>query len=206
MGVLTATIPKPLLPNPNNSLIRHQIDLLRHHVNFLYVTAGYQKENLKRGLAEFEVDAVIDVEGHGNAFFINSLQDIPEESRTLVITCDNLMNIDLALLASEAKSHNSSLIVPKVTSKQTTGDFIEHQDGLISAMRRRTGVGAVASGLQVLHANDIKSLRKESVDDFSEAWEYLIERKSLRISKTPVESWWAIDTEDALNQWLNSDG
>lgn len=205
MGPLTATIPKPLLPTPEKSLIRHQIDLLRLHVNRLYVTAGYQKENLKQSLAQFEVDDVIDVQGHGNAYFINLLQEIPIDSRILVITCDNLMTIDLAMLAIEARSFNSSFIVPKLTKKQTTGDFIEHQNGFISSMRRKTGVGAVASGLQVLHAEDINLLQKESVDDFSEVWEYLIQRKSLRISKTPIEEWWAIDTEIALNEWLNSD-
>jgi NDP-sugar pyrophosphorylase family protein len=205
MGALTATIPKPLLPNPENSLIRHQIDLLRRHVNYLYVTAGYQKEILKKNLAQFEVDAIMDVEGHGNAYFINLLQGIPLDSRILVITCDNLMKIDLAMLAIETRSFSSSFIVPKVTINQTTGDFIEHQDGFISTMRRKTGVGAVASGLQVLHAEDIELLQQESVNDFSEVWEYLIGRKSLRISKTPIESWWAIDTEIALKQWSNCD-
>jgi NDP-sugar pyrophosphorylase family protein len=206
MGALTETVPKPLLPDPANSLIRHQIEMLRPHVNHLYVTTGYQKEKLKLSLAKSEVDDFIDVDGHGNAHFLNLLNRIPENSRILVVTCDNLMSINLASLELEARSHEVSLIVPKDTTNSATGDFIDHRNGLILNMQRRTGTGLVASGLQVLHARDIAILRDESVNDFKEVWGCLIERESLRVSNTPINSWWAIDTEDALNDWIESSG
>lgn len=206
MGALTETVPKPLLPNPANSLIRHQIDLLRRYVNQLYVTIGYQKEKLKLSLAKSEIDDFIDVDGHGNAYFLNLLNDIPENSRILVITCDNLMTINLASLELEARSHETSLIVPKATTNIATGDFIEHRNGQILTMEPRTGTGLVASGLQVLHAKDIVTLQADSVNDFREVWGCLINQGSLRVSKTPINSWWAIDTEDALNEWIKSHG
>lgn len=206
MGALTETVPKPLLPNPANSLIRHQIEMLRRHVNHLYVTIGYQKEKLKQSLANSEVDDFIDVDGHGNAYFLNLLNGLPDNSRILVITCDNLMSINLASLELEARSHEVSLIVPLQTTDCATGDFIEHRNGLISTMQRRTGNGLVASGLQVLHARDIPILQNRSVNDFNEVWSCLINRGTLRVSNTLINSWWAIDTEDALNDWIESNG
>lgn len=206
MGALTETVPKPLLPNPANSLIRHQIEMLRRHVNHLYVTIGYKKEKLKLNLENFEVDEFIDVDGHGNAYFLNLLNRLPDNSRILVITCDNLMSVNLTSLELEARSHEVSLIVPMQITNGTTGDFIEHRNGLISSMQRRTGTGLVASGLQVLHARDIAILQSSSVNDFSEVWSYLIERGSLGLSNTPINSWWAIDTEDTLNDWIESSG
>jgi NDP-sugar pyrophosphorylase family protein len=206
MGALTETVPKPLLPNPANSLIGHQIDMLRRHVNQLYVTTGYLKEKLKLSLAKSEIDDFIDVDGHGNAYFLNLLNGIPENSRILVITCDNLMSINLASLELEARSHETSLIVPKATTNFATGDFIEHRNGQILTMQRRTGTGLVASGLQVLHARDVVTLQAGSVNDFREVWGCLIKRGSLRVSNTPINCWWAIDTEDALNDWIKSSG
>ena len=80
MGILTEAIPKPLLPSPRNSLIQHQINLLRKHVKYLSVTIGYQKEKMKQGLANLGVDSLMDVEGHGNAYFIHSLENLPRDS------------------------------------------------------------------------------------------------------------------------------
>lgn len=206
MGALTEIVPKPLLPNPANSLIRHQIEMLRRHVNHLYVTIGYKKEKLKLNLENFEVDEFIDVDGHGNAYFLNLLNRLPDNSRILVITCDNIMSINLTSLELEARSHEVSLIVPKQITDGTIGDFIEHRNGLISSMQRRTGTGLVASGLQVLLARDIAILQNSSVNDFSDVWSCLIKRGALRVSNTPINSWWAIDTEDALNDWIESSG
>ena len=206
MGILTEAMPKPLLPSPGNSLIQHQINLLRKHVKYLSVTIGYQKEKMKQGLANSGVDSLMDVEGHGNAYFIHSLENLPHDSRILVITCDNLMSIDLKLLEKESNSIDASLIIPKENSTVTTGDFIEHKDGLVSAMRRQTGIGLVASGLQVIHTKELSILQESGVDDFNQVWDCLMERDSLKISKTPIENWWAIDTEETLNEWINSNG
>ena len=123
-----------------------------------------------------------------------------------MITCDNLMSIDLKLLEKESNSIDASLIIPKENSTVTTGDFIEHKDGLVSAMRRQTGIGLVASGLQVIHTKELSILQESGVDDFNQVWDCLMERDSLKISKTPIENWWAIDTEETLNEWINSNG
>jgi NDP-sugar pyrophosphorylase family protein len=201
MRPLTDNVPKPLLPTRNNCLLGHQIDFIRPYVRNLHITIGYLGSQIAEYVSKHRVDNIIDVQQGGNASWLgfDSIRNI--RTSTLVITCDNMMDINLTKLHREAQSNpENGLIVPIIGEHKQPGDRIVVKEKLIKAMAPNYASNLLASGLQVINPLNINKIDSK-FDDFSEVWEGLIQNQQLYISELVPDKWCAVDTTDQLSEW-----
>lgn len=198
MRPLTATTPKPLLNLHYQALLGHQIKFLRSHVESLAVTVGYQREKVGEYALNHGANYVINNFQKGNAAWIN-LELIKNTTKPIVIvTCDNLMRIDLQQLFLES-SHNPdlSLIVTTKSTETQAGDRILETEGRVRDISGKVKSDLIGSGLQILNP---KTLTEDKIfNDFHEVWSDLIIRDSLYVSKQRPTKWSAIDTMEDLD-------
>lgn len=201
---LTASIPKPLLPNSEDSLLRHQIDFVRDHVRNLHVTVGYMADLVSESALEFGADSVIDIGTGGNASWIRSSNLGLIDSPMIILTCDNIMSVDLLGLRTEVENSNRySYIIPVEKPSEYAGDRLEVQDDKILAMGPNVTSPLLASGLQIINPRAVSS-RNGTFEDFSEVWQTLITYQELKVSRERPKSWMAVDTVENLTDWSKS--
>lgn len=203
MGELTDHLPKPLLPSPENPMIRNQIDLLRPHVRQLAITVGYKKHLMYEALGSQEIDYFLDVEGHGNAFFLNQVDLSKPDGAMLVITSDNVMGISIPNLWNEISNSKYSYLGALATSTLLTADFLEVENSRIKGISNRQDVGIFAAGLQALQFSDLRIALSSPIDTFHELWKRMMEFDRLRVSNCEITKWCALDTKDDLDAWVS---
>jgi hypothetical protein len=149
-------------------------------------------------------DEVLDIGNKGNAYWLNDERIRSISSPTIVITCDNLMTINLAELEFEVQSHSKvGTIVAIKNSDATDGNFILSHKGKVLSMKSQENVGSLlATGLQVIVPAGIPSQQHE-IDDFGQVWDLLIETNNLVLSKNSPSSWYAVDTYGELQLALS---
>ena len=201
---LSESIPKPLLPGLDDCLLKQQVRFIRDHVKKLSVTVGYRGDAVKSAALNFGVDAVVDIGTGGNASWIHSSELGLLDTPTLIITCDNIMSVDLGKLKQEVDdSPGNAFIVPIEKDRAFPGDRMEVIENRISAMGPLHNSSILASGLQVMIPSVVRR-RRGDVEDFSEAWADLISHKELVLSQVRPDSWVAIDTPADLALWSES--
>lgn len=198
---LTEKVPKPLLPDPDNCLLKQQVAFMRKHVKKLFVTVGYMGESVGQAALGFGADEFVDIGAGGNASWLH-LSDLGHiDSPTLIVTSDNIMEVDLAALQLESEQDpESSFIVAIEKDSGYPGDRIITTGERISALGPSNTSSLLASGLQVLVPGRV-SRRRTSLDDFSEVWADLILHGELRLAQTRPRTWRAIDTPSDLEKW-----
>jgi MurNAc alpha-1-phosphate uridylyltransferase len=203
---LSESIPKPLLPNPDDSLLKQQVNFMRGHVKNLFVTVGYMGAAVAEAALSFGADAVVDIGTGGNASWVHSSNLGLIESPTLIVTSDNVMEVDLGSLFIESeRDSESSFIVAVERDSDYPGDRIITDADRISALGPSNTSSLLASGLQVIVPRRI-TRRNGPLDDFSGVWADLIKHKELKLAATRPTSWFAIDTPSDLEQWSISRG
>ncbi|MCJ7695712.1 MAG: sugar phosphate nucleotidyltransferase, partial [Anaerolineaceae bacterium] len=101
MRPLTDTLPKPMAPFNGDTLIGNSLTKLHQCVSKVHVTVGYKKAMLSEYLMTKGVDTIINTEGHGNAWWIsNSVLKYVDEP-ILVLTTDNISEINMEFLNKE---------------------------------------------------------------------------------------------------------
>lgn len=181
-----------------------QVKFMRDHVKRLSVTVGYMGEAVKSAALSFGADAVVDIGVGGNASWIHSSDLGLIDTPTLIITCDNIMSVDLGELERESEeSPGNAFIVPIERDRAFPGDRMEVIENKIAAMGPQYDSSLLASGLQVMIPSVVRTRRK-AVEDFSEAWADLISHKELSLSRVRPSAWAAIDTPADLALWSES--
>lgn len=203
MGELTNHLPKPLLPTPKNPMIQNQIALLRPHVKKLAVTVGYKKELMYEALRTQEIDFFLDVEGHGNAYFLNQIDLSKPDGTMVVITSDNLMEISIPSLWQEISNSRSSYIGALYTSTSLTADFLEIENSRIIGISNRPDTGIFCAGIQALQFSDLRTTLSYPIETFHELWARMMDNDRLRVSGCEITKWFALDTKEDLNEWVN---
>jgi NDP-sugar pyrophosphorylase family protein len=200
---LTADTPKPLLPGLNNSLLLNQIKFLKKFTPNITVTIGFQKEKMLKALTLYGIDDFFFTKDKGNAFWLNKLKEDKIDSPIVVITSDNLMDIDLNTLIKEYYEKEEKSLIISTDSKEGTHDKLEiNEKNEVLSMNYQKTVGKIASGLQVLNPKDLYS-DKISFNDFHEVWSLLIDKKRLIVSELQPKNWISVDTVDDLNKFKN---
>ena len=201
---LTQTVPKPLLPKFDDCLLKQQVAFMRACVKNLHVTVGYMAGMVSQVALQLGVDGVVDIGEGGNASWITTSALGRIETPTLVITCDNLMEVSTQSLLEEAHAElGKSLIVGIEREDDFRGDRIHTIGSKISSMGPSVTSSVLASGLQVIVPQRILN-RNQSVDDFSEVWRDLINHGELELAQTRPNSWVAIDTPSDLETWIRT--
>jgi N-acetyl-alpha-D-muramate 1-phosphate uridylyltransferase len=199
MRPLTDSTPKPLLTVQGQTLLEHQIKFLSQFVSKIGITVGYMSEEVEKCANQYGIDLVINSEGRGNAFWINSPTIRSISTPIVVITCDNLMEIDYEALQSESdRNQDQSFLMTRQATLKVAGDRVLEENGRVIKISHRSDTNLLATGLQVLNTGQLNPLRV--YDDFHEVWADLIDQKKLFICSTHPFSWSAIDTPADLEK------
>lgn len=197
MKPLTDHTPKALLPSPHNSLLSRQIDFLKKYAEHVVVTNGYLGHQIAQRQRELSIDLLIDTNGHGNAFFIGKLFDLGVSGRVPVITCDNIMDVNLDRILEEDANFDSAITIVAITNQSgLPGDRIKTNSDLVVEEIGPTVTSPIlASGLQVI---DVDICKQFSAEDFDNLWQELIPSSLLRVSSVRPHSWNAFDDVESL--------
>lgn len=199
MMPLTADRPKAMAELHGQSLIEAGIARVRPHVARLHITVGYKGAMLAAHVIERGVDSVFNTEGHGNAWWLYHTALARLDEPVLVLTCDNVVELDLARIAADyaALGRPAAMLVPVVPVAGVAGDYIFHDAACVTALARDQPAPVYASGIQVLNPAAINAATAPA-DDFYEVWNQLIAQRRLFCSRIYPERWLAIDTVEQL--------
>ena len=199
MMPLTEAMPKAMAPFNGTTLISHGIDQVRHHVANIHVTVGYRGAMLAEHVIQHGAASVFNTEGHGNCWWLyNTFLSLLNEP-VLVLTCDNVTELDVALLTSEYIScgEPGAMLVPVVPVPGLDGDYIFHEDHVVTRVSREEPASIYCSGIQIVNPTKIRALVPE-LEDFMDVWEQLIPLRQLRTSRIYPERWFTVDTLEQL--------
>jgi NDP-sugar pyrophosphorylase family protein len=199
MRPLTNLLPKPMLPYKKDTLIGNSLSMLSSCVEYIHVTVGYKKAMLAEYLMTKGVDSIFNTEGYGNAWWIsNTLMQFLDEP-VLVLTTDNITEIDMGFLQNEYSRLHAPpcMLVPVSPIVGIEGDFIERDGDRVLSLQRRMPTEIYCSGIQVL--NPVKINKAVGAkDDFLETWNSLIALQILVTAKTYPKVWFSVDTLEQL--------
>lgn len=199
MRPFTDIIPKPMMPYNGDTLIGNSITKLHRCVSYIHVTVGYKRAMLSEYLMTKGVDSIINTEGHNNAWWIrHTLMQYLDEP-VLVLTTDNITELDIEFLTSEYYKAEAlpCMLVPVVPIPMIEGDYIEHHNGVVTSLQREIPTDIYCSGIQVLNPAQVASLVTEG-EDFYTIWNQLIAQHKLRVSGVYPNGWFSVDTLEQL--------
>jgi NDP-sugar pyrophosphorylase family protein len=199
MMPLTDDLPKPMAPYLDSTLIAHGIDRVRALVPNIHVTVGYLAAKLAPHLVEHGVSSILNTNGRSNSWWLYNtlLRDLDEP--VFVLTCDNVTDIDFAALEAdyEAQGASAGMLVPVRPVEGLEGDWIFHEDNVVTAVERKQPSDAYCSGIQILNPSVVNDLTVEG-EDFYDVWRQLIQVGQLRRSNVFPRHWFTVDTVEDL--------
>lgn len=200
MAPLTDAIPKPMAPYNGTTLIARGIERLAARIEHIHVTVGYKKAMLAQHVIEHGASSVFNTEGQSNCWWIYHTLLSSLNEPILVLTCDNVVDLDIELLEENYRSLNDPpcMLVPVRPVPGLDGDYVFYQDHLVTAISRETQSDIYCSGIQVLNPLRMNKLTTEG-ESFYDAWQQLIERKELFVSSVYPKRWFAVDTIEQLS-------
>jgi NDP-sugar pyrophosphorylase family protein len=199
MAPLTNEIPKPMAPLGDSTLILRGIRCVRRTIPFLHITVGYKARMLAEHIIEEGVSSIFYTEGKGNAWWIFNTLLANLDEPLVVLTCDNLVNLDFDKLWLDYHDFGAPvcMVVPVLPVQGLEGDYIFHENQIVTALDRHRPAIMYCSGIQVLHPRKVREIVTPT-EDFNEVWKQLIKRRQLYCSRVIPEHWFTIDTVDAL--------
>lgn len=204
MMPLTNVIPKPMAPYRGSTLIADGIAKIKAHIDNVHITVGYKGNTLAEHVVNLGVSSVFDTTGKGNAWWIfNTLLKYLDEP-LVVLTCDNVVELDLDLLMDDYFGFGAPacMVVPVVPVLGLEGDFIFHHDNVVRKLDRHQPSDSYCSGIQILNPAKINALVEPTVGFYS-VWEALMAQEQVYTSNIYPKQWFTVDTIDQLNA-LNS--
>jgi len=201
MMPLTASIPKPMASYRDTTLIADAIRRIRSDIGNIHITVGYKGSELARHVIEHDVSTIFNTEGKGNAWWLfNTLMKNVDEP-VLVLTCDNVVELDLGLIEKDYASFGNPacMVVPVQPVEGLDGDFIFHENNCVTELNRHKPSPIYCSGIQLLNPAKINRLCTPA-DDFYAVWSQLMTQKELYSSNVYPKKWYAVDTLEQLDQ------
>jgi NDP-sugar pyrophosphorylase family protein len=199
MMPLTDAMPKPMAPYNGSTLIARGIDRLARRLEHIYVTVGYKKAMLAQHVIEHGASAVFNTEGQGNCWWIyNTLLKNLDEP-ILVLTCDNVVDLDFELLDESYRELNepACMLVPVRPVAGLDGDYIFQENHVVTEISRLRETDIYCSGIQILNPCRLNRITEEG-ESFYDVWQQLIVQKQLMVSSVYPKKWFAVDTLEQL--------
>jgi NDP-sugar pyrophosphorylase family protein len=119
-----------------------------------------------------------------------------------VITCDNVLDININKLIEEYYENNEKSILVGVKGSSENADKVIFSKNNIEEISKNISSKFFLSGLQVLNISELQEA-EEQFNNFNDVWSYLISKKRLILSQLTPKSWFAIDTPDDLASFYN---
>lgn len=206
MMPLTNHIPKAMAMYQDSTLIANSIEKLKKSGLSVNITVGYKGAELAKHVIEQDVSSIFNTEGKGNAWWIFNTPLKYMDEAILVLTCDNIVELDIDLIAKDYNSFNSPgcMVVPVKPVEGLDGDYIFHQNNCVTELNRQKPSDMYCSGIQVLNPRKINDLCSPS-EDFYSVWQQLITVNQLYTSNVYPKKWFTVDTLEQLAV-LNRDG
>jgi len=201
MMPLTQTIPKPLAPYLDSTLIAEGIKQIKPFFPNVHITVGYKGNIVADYVIGQEVSSVINTNGRNNAWWIyNTLLKYVDEP-VLVLTCDNVIRLEFDKLVEEYYHLNqpACMIVPVKPVPNLDGDYIIRKDHVVEKIDRDQASDIYCSGIQIINPYQINKKTKP-VDNFYGVWNQLISKKEVYASDIYPSSWYSVDTLEHLRQ------
>ena len=199
---LTKTKPKALLPSNKNSLLLNQIEFLRSYTNEIVVTVGYMKNEMLKALELYGIEDYIIGENLDNAFWINNYLFKNYNGPLIVITCDNVLDININELVKEYYENDEKSLLVGVKGSNKNADKVIISKNNIKDIGKSLSSRFFLSGLQILNISEIQEAG-EQFNNFNDVWNYLIGKERLILSQLTPKSWFAIDTPEELANFYN---
>lgn len=198
---LTADRPKPMVRYRDSTLIAHSISKVRLHIEFLHVTVGYRGAMLAQHLIELGVSCVFNTEGKTNSWWIHNTVLANLDEPLFVLTCDNVTTLDFSMLERDYydRGEPACMLVPVLPVPGLEGDYIVHENNIVTSISRSRPAAIYCSGIQVLNPHKVRSMTRNE-GDFYSTWEQLIERKQLMVSSVYPSEWFSVDTMADLDR------
>jgi len=205
MKPLTDAMPKPMAPYRGSTLIARGMAKLAERLDFIHVTVGYKGAMLAQHVIEHGAASVFCTEGQGNAWWIYNTLLTQLDEPVYVLTCDNVVDLDLDLLESNYNELDCPpcMIVPVRPVPGLEGDYVFHDGHFVTELTRLRSSEIYCSGIQVLNPGKVSALTVESADFYS-VWGQLIHQGRLLISSIYPDQWTAVDTLAQLVELNNS--
>jgi NDP-sugar pyrophosphorylase family protein len=205
MMPLTIDTPKAMMIHDGSTLIANGIERLKNFIEDIHITVGYKGAMLAKHVIEHNVRTVFNTDGRGNAWWIfNTLLKHVDEP-VLVLTCDNVVELDADKLIQDyfAKGGPACMVVPVTPVDGLEGDYIFHNDGIVTELNRNKPSEFYCSGIQIINPLKINKLVQPS-ENFYNVWNELIKLKELKCSSIHPKNWFTVDTMEQLDA-LNRD-
>jgi NDP-sugar pyrophosphorylase family protein len=195
MMPLTAVVPKPMSPYLGSTLIADGIGKIRPYIKNIHITVGYKGATLAQHVIEHGVTSVFNTSEKGNAWWIyNTLMKGLDEP-VIVLTCDNVVELEFDQLAREYYAFNqpACMLVPVKPVAGLEGDYIFQEKNIVTKLDRHEPSDRYCSGIQILNPARINQLTSET-NDFYSLWNQLIRQRQLLSSDIYPKRWYAVDT------------
>jgi NDP-sugar pyrophosphorylase family protein len=199
MAPLTDAIQKPMAPYNGTTLIARGIARIAEKIEHIHVTVGYKKAMLAQHVIEHGASSVFNTEGKSNCWWIyNTLMRSVDEP-VVVLTCDNVVDLDFKLLEENylALQQPACMLVPVRPVPGLDGDYVFHNNHVVTEISRHKETEIYCSGIQVLNPYHINQLTREQ-DSFYDVWRQLIDQQQLFVSSVYPNKWFAVDTIEQL--------
>jgi len=199
MAPLTDAIPKPMAPYNGTTLIARGISRLAEKIEHIHVTVGYKKAMLAQHVIEHGASTVFNTEGQSNCWWVYNtlLQSLDEP--IFVLTCDNVVDLDFTVLEENYLSLNSPpcMLVPVRPVPGLEGDYVFHDEHLVTEISPERQTDIYCSGIQVLNPARLNQITSEGAS-FYDLWQQLINSQQLFVSSVYPKKWFAVDTIEQL--------
>jgi NDP-sugar pyrophosphorylase family protein len=200
MMPLTQDIPKAMAVHDGSTLIANGIERLKGTIENIHITVGYKGAMLAKHVIEHDVRSVFNTDGKGNSWWIFNtlLKNINEP--VLVLTCDNVIEINADHLFHDyLRVSPACMVVPVKPVKGLEGDYIFHDKGVVTELNRNKPSESYCSGIQILNPAKINQLIEPS-ENFYDVWKGLIAQNELHCSSIYPHRWFTVDTINQLNE------
>ena len=199
MAPLTDAIPKPMAPYNGTTLIARGIARLAEKIEHIHVTVGYKKAMLAQHVIEHGASSVFNTEGQSNCWWLYHTMLASLNEPMFVLTCDNVIDLDLTLLEENYRALDTPpcMLVPVRPVPGLEGDYVFHQDHLVTEISRDKETDIYCSGIQVLNPFRLNQITSEG-ESFYDVWQQLISQQKLFVSSVYPKKWFAVDTIEQL--------
>jgi len=191
---LTDKIPKAMIKFKQSTLISRGINKLKKKFKNIHISVGYKGPILAKHLIENNVSTIFNTEGHGNCWWIFNTIIKYLNKPILVLTCDNITNIDFKKIEKDYLKKNSPpcMLIPVKPIKDLDGDYIFHKNNIVHNLSRNKISNIYCSGIQILNPFIINKIIKPC-EDFNLLWKNLIKKKKLLVSDQMPKKWFTVD-------------
>jgi NDP-sugar pyrophosphorylase family protein len=191
---LTDKIPKAMIKFKQSTLISRGINKLKKKFKNIHISVGYKGPILAKHLIENNVSTIFNTEGHGNCWWIFNTIIKYLNKPILVLTCDNITNIDFKKIEKDYLKKNSPpcMLIPVNPIKDLDGDYIFHKNNIVHNLSRNKISNIYCSGIQILNPFIINKIIKPC-EDFNLLWKNLIKKKRLLVSDQMPKKWFTVD-------------